>query len=106
MKGVGLLAKVHAIISTPTNQEEFDKYYFGIHIPMGEQLPHLKKLSIQKVVGTNYTMENLYIVTELEYENIELLQESLASDIGCKVRGDVQNLAEFLPKPPDIVITD
>jgi uncharacterized protein (TIGR02118 family) len=100
------LAKVLVTYEQPKNQDQFEQHYFGVHIPLAQTLPNLKNASVHRVLQSQNTDANLYLIAELEFENAAVLSESLASETGQKVQKDVLNLLEFLHNPPVITIVD
>ena len=100
------MAKLIVIYNQPNNQAGFDEHYFHVHIPLAQKLPNLKNASINKVLQAQHTDANLYLIAELEFDQVALLNESLASPEGQMVQKDLGNLLEFLDTPPVIIITE
>lgn len=97
------MTKMIVIYEEPKDKEGFDKYYFEVHMKLVQQLPNLKNANAYRVLDAVNTENNLYLTVELEYDSVGLLNESLASEQGKIVQGDVANLLPFLHKPPVII---
>jgi uncharacterized protein (TIGR02118 family) len=100
------LAKVFVTYEQPKDQEGFEKHYFGVHIPLVQKLPNLKDATISRVLQSQNTDKNLYLIAQLEYDNLADLNESLASPVGQEVQQDVGNLVMYLKHPPVISIAE
>jgi len=100
------MAKMIVTYTEPTNIEGFQEHYFNVHIPLVEKLPNIKNASVQYVKQTMNTDENLYLVAQLEFENLQELGAAMQSQEGQETAGDVANLMPFLAKPPVIAIVE
>ncbi|RFU61091.1 EthD family reductase [Peribacillus glennii] len=99
------MVKMTVIYEQPKDKEGFENHYYDVHIPLVQKLPNLKNLSYQNVLQTQNTEADLYLMAQLEFENMEAFQESMASEIGQEAQNDVGNLVKFLNKPPVILIS-
>ncbi|MEH7302370.1 EthD family reductase [Neobacillus drentensis] len=100
------MAKLYVIYNQPKDQEGFEQYYYNVHIPLVQKLPHLKGAEVHRVLQSQNTTEPLYLFAELHFDNPVELSQALASPEGQEVQGDVLNLMRFLDKPPVISIVD
>ncbi|MDQ0970581.1 uncharacterized protein (TIGR02118 family) [Neobacillus niacini] len=100
------MAKLLVVYDQPTNKEGFDGHYFGTHIPLAEELPGLKSVQANRVLGVQNSELNPYLVVQLEFESAEELNQNLASQKGQELTADLKNLMAFLPKPPAIIIVE
>ncbi|WP_456274983.1 EthD family reductase [Bacillus sp. AK031] len=73
---------------------------------MVEKVPHLKSAIIQKVLNTQNTDLQLYIVMEIEFEDAAGMNEAFSSTEWKAVTDDVPNLMTYLEKPPIIAVTE
>lgn len=90
----------------PTDKEKFDQHYFNVHVPLGRKIPNIIKDSVHRVVDSQNTYLNFYLMTILEFENIEKLQEAFASPEAKQAEKDGPNLFKYLEKPPIITIIE
>src|SRR5262249_5912022 len=82
---IALLAFGHAVQATqvnltalynqPKNAEEFDKYYYGKHMPLVYAIKAIKKVEVSRPrPGPNGSPPPYYVVTELWFESAEALK--------------------------------
>jgi uncharacterized protein (TIGR02118 family) len=72
------MAKVPSLYETPADPEAFDRHYDQTHLPLIRQLPGLRRCTL----GRNITVlhgAQCYLVTELEWDTMDLLQAAFAS---------------------------
>lgn len=100
------MTKLVVIYDQPKDQEGFEKYYFGVHIPLAQKLPNLKNASIGRVLQSQNTDKDLYLIAELEFESVSDLNAALGSGIGQEVQQDVGNLLAYLHNPPVISVVE
>ncbi|WP_096271278.1 EthD family reductase [Paucisalibacillus globulus] len=100
------MAKMVIMYEEPKDKEGFDEHYFNVHVPLGRKIPNLINDSVHRVVDSQNTDLNLYLITILEFENIEKLQEAFASPEAKASEEDFSNFSQFLNKPPIITIID
>jgi uncharacterized protein (TIGR02118 family) len=101
-----IMPKVIVMYERPKDIEGFEEYYFNQHTPLVEKVPHLKSAQIQKVLNTQNTDLQLYILTEIEFEDAAGMKEAFSSPEWKTVTDDVPNLMAYLEKPPIIAVTD
>jgi uncharacterized protein (TIGR02118 family) len=80
-------------------------YYNNVHIPLVKTIPNLKCATINRVVQGHNMEKNVYLVAELEFEDLDTLNQGMESNKGQEVQGDAANLVAFLNRPPIILIT-
>ncbi|MFC3885447.1 EthD family reductase [Bacillus songklensis] len=100
------MAKIIILYEQPKDKEGFEKHYFDVHVPLGKKIPHIKSESIQRVIQSQNTSLNLYLMTELGFENMDTLHQALASPEGRAAEDDGKNLMEYLYHPPIIMIVE
>lgn len=86
--------KVTVLYSQPKNSEEFDKYYFGKHMPMVYAVKEIKKVEVARPgPGPNGVPPPYYLVTELWFESPEALKAVAATPEWKAIVADVPNFA-------------
>jgi uncharacterized protein (TIGR02118 family) len=100
------VAKMIIMYEKPKDQERFDQHYFEVHVPLGRKIPNLIKDSVNRVVDVKFSNLNLYLITILEFENLEKLQEAFASPEARMAEEDGPNLFQYLHNPPIITIME
>jgi uncharacterized protein (TIGR02118 family) len=100
------MAKLIMMYEQPKDKEGFEKHYFNVHVPLGRKMPNIKSESIHRVIQSQNTDLNLYLLVELEFENIQLLYDALASPEAKSAEEDGEILFEYLHRPPIITIVE
>jgi len=86
--------KITVLYKQPQNTEEFDKYYFGKHMPMVYALKQLKKAEVARAQpAANGSPPPYYIVTELWFESPEVFKSAAATPEWKAIVDDVANFA-------------
>ena len=86
--------KVTVLYSQPQNAEAFDKYYFGKHMPSVYAVKDIKKVEVARPrPGRNGSPAPYYLVTELWFENPDVLRTVTATPEWKAVNADVDNFA-------------
>ena len=85
-----------ALYETPADPGAFDRHYREIHIPLGRQLPGLRRYAVSHDVaavrGAPY-----YLVAELDWDTMDELRAAFASPEGRATAADAARLAELAP---------
>ncbi|MGG3469766.1 EthD family reductase [Neobacillus pocheonensis] len=100
------MAKIIVFYEQPKDKEGFEKYYFDVHIPLGRKIPHIKSESIQRVIQTQNSNLNFYLITELEFESLDTLNQALSSPEAKAAEADGIHLFKYLNNPPIITIIE
>lgn len=100
------MAKVIILYEHPKDVEGFNNHYFNVHIPLGKKIPNIKSESVRKVIQVQNTSLNLYLITELDFENMEVLTQAMSSPEAQAAEEDGINLMKFLNNPPIITIVE
>src|SRR6266481_3582620 len=87
-------AKVTVLYSQPKSAEEFDKYYYGKHMPMVYAVKEIKKVEIARPgPGPTGAAPPYYLVTELWFESPDVLKAVAATPEWKAIGDDVANFA-------------
>ncbi len=91
-----MTARFLALYETPADPGAFDRHYREIHIPLGCQLPGLRRYTVSRDVaavrGAPY-----YLVAELDWDTMDELRAAFASPEGRATAADAARLAELAP---------
>jgi uncharacterized protein (TIGR02118 family) len=91
-----MTARFLALYETPADPEAFDRHYHEIHIPLGRQLPGLRRYTVSREVaavrGAPY-----YLVGELDWDTMDELRTAFDSPEGRATAADAARLAELAP---------
>lgn len=66
----------------PDDAASFDKSYFDGHIPLAKKMPGLLETRVSKVTNKLAGDPELYVITELVFEDLASAQKALGSDEG------------------------
>ena len=100
------MAKMIIMYEQPKDKIGFEKHYFDVHVPLGKKIPNIINNSIHHIIQSQNTSLDLYLMTILEFENMEKLQEAFASPEAKLAEEDGPNLFQYLEKPPIITIIE
>jgi uncharacterized protein (TIGR02118 family) len=100
------MAKIVVFYKQTKKQAEFEDYYFNIHIPLVQKISQIKSLKISRVVHHNNTIPDLYLHGEIEFENMDRLDEAIASPEGKAMFEDAVILRKFFDSPPITAFVD
>lgn len=100
------MAKLFIQYQEPADKKGFEEYYFQTHTPLAQKVPNVKGFSINRVVQSQNTSLKLYMIIELEFESLQVLQQTMATPEWDEVMQDAHNLQKYLNEPPIIAITE
>ena len=63
-----------------------------MHLPLAEQLPGLRSYRVGRDVSAVRGDRELYLVAELEWDDIDALRAAFASEAGAATAADMANL--------------
>lgn len=86
------MAKVIFFYQQPKDLDGFEAYYSQVHHPLLKMFPNSNSVSIQRVIRTQNTDLNLYLLVELQFESLEILQQSIVSPEAEMAIKDLENL--------------
>lgn len=84
------MVKITVLYGHPEDPEAFEQYYTNEHMPLVGELPHLQQAEVARVVATPDGGEPPYYrITELWFSDMDQMQQSLSSEEGQAVTGDL-----------------
>ena len=86
-----------AIYETPADPQAFDRHYTEIHIPLGRQLPGLRRYTVSHDLAAVRGGQQFYLVAELEWDTMDDLQVAFESPEGRATAADAARLQELAP---------
>lgn len=87
------MTKLVALYKTPADTEIFDKHYFENHMPLVEKMPGLKKSEVTKLKSLGGE-NKFYMMAEMYFDNMDSLNESMASPEGKAAASDLMGFAK------------
>jgi uncharacterized protein (TIGR02118 family) len=68
-----------ALYQTPADPDEFERHYFGSHVPLVEKTPGLVENRVHRVVRQFVGKPAYHLVAELVFESPEAMKQGFAS---------------------------
>ncbi|HKC27235.1 MAG TPA: EthD family reductase [Jatrophihabitans sp.] len=89
-----MTVKLVVLYSQPTDADEFDKHYLGVHVPLVERIPGLQRFEGARIAAAADGGEATYFrIAELWFADQEALQTGLGSEEGKATAADYQEIA-------------
>lgn len=89
------MAKLVALYKTPSNQAEFDAYYFSNHVPLAKSISGLRRYEVSAgPVATPQGASPYHLAAILSFDSMDALQQALNSPEGRATAGDLANFAQ------------
>ena len=88
------MVKLIAMYKTPADVKEFEKHYFEVHTPLVEKMPGLLKSEVSKISGMPGQDSKYHMMAEMYFENMDKLNESMASPEGKAAGKDLMSFAK------------
>jgi uncharacterized protein (TIGR02118 family) len=88
------MVKLIAMYKTPPDIKEFEKHYFEVHMPMIEKMPGLLKTEVSRISGMPGQESKYHIMSEMYFESMDKLNESMASPEGRAAGKDLMGFAK------------
>lgn len=87
------MVKLIALYRKPADLEDFDKHYFGVHIPFVQKYPGLRKVEVTRVTGAPIGEAKFHLMTEMYFDSKDAMDAALASAEGKAVTRDIMSFA-------------
>jgi uncharacterized protein (TIGR02118 family) len=69
-----------ALYQVPDDVDEFERHYFGTHVPLIEKVPGLVENRVHRVVRQFVGKPGFHLVAELVFDSAESMAAALKSD--------------------------
>jgi uncharacterized protein (TIGR02118 family) len=97
-------AKITVLYAQPNSIEDFDKHYFGKHVPMLHAIKEVKKVEVSRPgAGANGAAPPHHLMTEIYFESPEALKAVTESSDWAAVRADAASF--IVPGSSTVVIS-
>ena len=80
------------LYNTPEDPAAFERHYRDVHIPLTRKLPGLRRYTLGRH-ATAIRGDPYYLIAELEWDDMDVLQKAFQSPEGRATAQDVSNLA-------------
>ena len=74
------MVKLIALYRRPQDPQQFERVYFGEHIPLTRKMPGLRKIEINRITGAPRGEPEYYLVAGLYFDDAQTMQQSMASE--------------------------
>jgi uncharacterized protein (TIGR02118 family) len=88
------MVKLIALYKKPDDVETFEKHYFEVHMPLVAKIPNLIKSEVAKLNAFAGNDAKYYMVTEMYFDNMDKLNEGMASPEGKAAGKDLMGFAK------------
>jgi len=88
------MVKLIVLYGHPQDPAGFEAYYAGTHMPLAELIPNVARVETAKAVASpDGGQPPYYRTAELWFEDLDTLNEALASEPGQAAAADIANFA-------------
>jgi uncharacterized protein (TIGR02118 family) len=91
------MVRLLVLYNKPSDIEKFEQHYREVHIPLVKKLPGLRRYTLSRHMTPVRGAEPFYLVAEMDWDEMDLLQQAFASPQGKATARDVANLAQWSP---------
>ena len=88
------MVKLIAFYKKPDDIEAFEKHYNEIHMPLVAKIPNLIKSEVAKIDAFAGQDAKYFMITEMYFEDIDKLNEGMASPEGKAAGRDLMGFAK------------
>jgi uncharacterized protein (TIGR02118 family) len=90
------MVKLIALYRKPTDIDEFDRHFNGVHLPLVRKTPGLRKLEVTRITGAPIGESKYHVMAEMYYDTVDAMNAANASPEGRAVAKDVMSTAADL----------
>ncbi len=82
------MIKVLVLFGTPEDEDTFFPHFRATHLPLLEAVPHVERLTVNRVTGAAMGESPFALIVELEFPSEEAMQQGLNSEAGQAMARD------------------
>jgi uncharacterized protein (TIGR02118 family) len=87
------MIKLIALYRKPADSDDFDRHYFGVHLPLVQKYPGVRKVEVTRVTGAPIGETKFHLMAEMYFDNKDAMDSALASAEGKAVTRDIMSFA-------------
>lgn len=89
------MAKVYAMYKHPADAAAFDRYYYGVHVPLAKTLPGLTGYEVTRgpIASVGDGSAPYQLIATLTFSSLVAINAALVSPQGQAVAADLGNFA-------------
>ena len=74
------MLKYVALYRAPSDPDEFDRHYYGEHMPLIAETPGLRRAEVAKVTRTFVGEPEYYVMAEMYFDDLDAFKAASRSD--------------------------
>jgi uncharacterized protein (TIGR02118 family) len=90
-KDVAMTVSYFALYRTPDDPGDFERHYFGTHVPLVEKTPGLLENRVHRVTRQFVGEPAYFLLAELVFESPEAMKQAFRSQEWAASGGDLQS---------------
>ena len=89
------MAKLYAMYKHPTDVAAFNRYYYGVHVPLAKKVPGLVSYEVTRgaIAGVGGASVPYHLIAGLGFASLTAINAALISPQGQAVAADLGNFA-------------
>lgn len=89
------MAKIYAMYKHPTDAAAFDRYYYGVHVPVAKKIPGLASYEVTRgsISSVGGASTPYHLIAALGFSSLTAINAALVSPQGQAVAADLGNFA-------------
>jgi uncharacterized protein (TIGR02118 family) len=89
------MAKLYAMYKHPTDVAAFDRYYYGVHVPLAKKVPGLVSYEVTRgaITGVGGASVPYHMIAGLGFSSLAAINAALVSPQGQAAAADLANFA-------------
>ena len=89
------MAKMYAMYKHPIDPAAFDRYYYGVHVPIAKKVPGLLTYEVTRgpISGVGGSSVPYYLIAGLGFSSMAAIGAALVSPQGQATAADLGNFA-------------
>jgi uncharacterized protein (TIGR02118 family) len=89
------MAKVYAMYKHPADKAAFDRYYYGVHLPLAKTIPGLQGYEVTRgtIAGVGGGPAPYHLIAALTFSSLVAINAALVSPQGKAIAADLGNFA-------------
>lgn len=87
------MVKLVVLYGHPTDPEEFDRYFAGVHMPLAERIPGVVDITYGHVTSADDAAAPFYLAAEVTFDSVADLHSGMSSPQGQATAADVAEFA-------------
>jgi uncharacterized protein (TIGR02118 family) len=89
------MANVYAMYKHPADAAAFDRYYYGVHVPLAKKIPGLEAYQVTRgtIASVGGGSSPYHLIAALTFSSVAAINAGLGSPQGQAIAADLGNFA-------------